>query len=224
MKLTTTSFVDRQVMPSELALGVIDLDKHVALSDNLNPDFAWSELPAGTRSLALVCVDPDAPSIGTDVNQPGRVVSASLPRADFHHWALIDLPVDSRPIERGEFSAKVTPRGKGGPAFARLDGTLVRQAINDYTGWFAGDSDMGGDWYGYDGPCPPWNDALVHRYVFTLYALDIGQLPIAAAGAGRFTAPDVLAAIRPHVLGQASLTGVYTLNPSLDPIAPAAGA
>ena len=34
---------------------------------------------------------------------------------------------------------------------------------------------MFGDYYGYDGPCPPWNDELVHRYVFTLYALDVAQ-------------------------------------------------
>ncbi|CAN5310810.1 YbhB/YbcL family Raf kinase inhibitor-like protein [soil metagenome] len=222
MKLTTTGFTDHEVIPSELAFGVIDLDKHVALSDNRNPDFAWSDLPAGTRSLALVCVDPDVPSVGTDVNQPGRIVSADLPRADFYHWALIDLPASARPIERGEFSAKVTPRGKGGPAFARLDGTRVRQAINDYTGWFAGDSDMGGDYYGYDGPCPPWNDARVHHYVFTLYALGVDQVAIPADSAHRFTGAEVLAAIRPHVLGQASITGVYTLNPALDPMAPAA--
>ena len=35
---------------------------------------------------------------------------------------------------------------------------------------------MSGDYFGYDGPCPPWNDALVHRYVFTLYALDVATL------------------------------------------------
>ena len=52
----------------------------------------------------------------------------------------------------------------------------ARQGVNSYTSWFASDHDMSGDYFGYDGPCPPWNDALVHRYVFTLYALDVATL------------------------------------------------
>ena len=48
----------------------------------------------------------------------------------------------------------VTPRGKSGPDSA--GGT--RSGLNGYTEWFAGDADMGGQYFGYDGPCPPWND------------------------------------------------------------------
>lgn len=70
---------------------------------------------------------------------------------------------------------------------------------------------MGGDYYGYDGPCPPWNDELPHRYVFTLYALDVPSLDVPA----RFTGQDALAAMQGHVLAQASVTGRYTLNPSV---------
>ena len=32
---------------------------------------------------------------------------------------------------------------------------------------------MAGNYFGYDGPFPPFNDSLVHHYVFTLYALAI---------------------------------------------------
>jgi Raf kinase inhibitor-like YbhB/YbcL family protein len=55
---------------------------------------------------------------------------------------------------------------------------------------------------GYGGPCPPGG---THRYVFTLYALDstLG-LP---AGATR---QDLLAAIKNHTLGEATLTGTYS--------------
>jgi Raf kinase inhibitor-like YbhB/YbcL family protein len=70
---------------------------------------------------------------------------------------------------------------------------------------------MGGDYYGYDGPCPPWNDTIPHHYVFTLYALDVEKCPVT----GSFKGPDVLAAIRGHVLAQASITGVYSLNPKV---------
>ena len=87
-----------------------------------------------------------------------------------------------------------------------------RQGINDYTAWFAGDKDMEGDYYGYDGPCPPWNDVIPHHYVFTLYALDVEKLPLA----GRFTGQDVLAAMKGHILDQASITGIYSLNPEIE--------
>jgi hypothetical protein len=70
---------------------------------------------------------------------------------------------------------------------------------------------MSGDYCGYDGPCPPWNDAIIHHYVFTLYALDIERVPVD----GKFTGQQVRDAIRGHILDQASITGTYTLNPSL---------
>ena len=61
MKLTTTAFADMGAIPGEFAFCVVDPQSHVRLSDNRNPDFAWQDLPQGTRSLALVCHDPDAP-------------------------------------------------------------------------------------------------------------------------------------------------------------------
>ena len=72
---------------------------------------------------------------------------------------------------------------------------------------------MAGDYFGYDGPCPPWNDSIVHHYVFTLYALDVPRCPVE----GNFTGPQVLRAIEGHVLDRASITGTYSLNPTLTP-------
>ena len=72
---------------------------------------------------------------------------------------------------------------------------------------------MRGDYFGYDGPCPPWNDELMHRYVFTVYALNIDRLPVE----GLFTGLQVLAAMNGHILAQASLSGTYSLNPALKP-------
>ena len=80
MKLTTTAFPDNGAIPGEFAFAVIDPAAHVRLSANRNPDFSWDTPPVGTRSLALVCHDPDVPSSGENVNQEGRVVPASLPR------------------------------------------------------------------------------------------------------------------------------------------------
>ena len=207
MKLTSESFSDMGAIPGRCAFAVPDAQTHIRLSDNRNPQLAWSGLPAGTRSLALVCHDYDVPSKPDDVNKEGRQIPATLPRVDFFHWLLVDLRPDAGPIREGEFSNGVTAGGKSGPAGPR--GT--RQGVNDYTMWFANDKDMAGDYFGYDGPCPPWNDSIVHHYVFTLYALDFEKCPVT----GVFKAPDVLAAIRGHVLAEASITGIYSLNPKV---------
>ena len=206
MKLATTAFPDNGVIPAEFAFCAIDAATHVKLSGNRNPDLSWSGLPAGTKSLAITCHDPVVPSKGDDVNKEGRTIPASLPRVDFFHWVLVDLPADTAPIERGEFSDGVTARGKPGPHAPRN----ARQGINDYTGWFAGDKDMAGNYFGYDGPCPPWNDELPHRYVFTLYALDIPRL----GTSGIFNGPDARKAMAGHILAEATVIGRYTLNPA----------
>ena len=207
MKLTSTSFSENQRIPVEFAFCAPDPKSHVALSKNRNPQLAWSELPAGTKSLVLICHDYDVPGKPDDVNKEGRTISSALPRVDFYHWVLVDLDPGSGPIAAGEFSDGVTARGKKGPAGPRA----ARQGINDYTGWFASDNDMSGSYFGYDGPCPPWNDEIRHHYVFTLYALDVPKCGVS----GTFNGPEVLAAIRGHVLAQATLTGVYALNPGV---------
>jgi len=208
MQLTSQSFQDGQAIPGEFAFAVPDAASHVALSSNRNPHLAWSGAPAGTQSFVVVCHDPDVPSRGDDVNQEGREVPASLPRVDFFHWLLLDIPAATTEIAAGAQSDGVTPRGKSGPA---APGGL-RHGINDYTGWFAGDEQMKGDYFGYDGPCPPWNDSIVHHYVFTVYALATPTLAVS----GELTGANVRAALQAgQVLGKASITGLYSLNPAV---------
>jgi Raf kinase inhibitor-like YbhB/YbcL family protein len=207
MELTTTAFAAGAPIPAEFAFGAIDPAAHVNLSGNRNPDFAWLGVPTAARSLVLICHDRDVPSRGDDVNQEGRTVPATLPRVDFFHWVLVDLPPATPAIARGEFSSGVTARGKPGPHAPRN----ARQGINDYTGWFAGDPDMAGNYHGYDGPCPPWNDAIAHHYVFTLYALDVPRLAVD----GHFTGKEVRQAMAGHILAEASIQGVYALNPTV---------
>jgi len=207
MRLTSRSFKDRGRIPAEFAFCAPDPKAHVAMSKNHNPQLAWLDVPPKAKSLALICHDPDVPSKPDDVNQEGRTIPASLPRVDFFHWVLVDIPAATIQIKAGEYCSGITPRGKPGPD--SLSGS--RQGLNDYTAWFASDAEMSGQYFGYDGPCPPWNDEIPHRYIFTLYALDFGRCPVG----GAFKAQEVLAAIRGHVLGQAALTGVYTLNPNV---------
>jgi Raf kinase inhibitor-like YbhB/YbcL family protein len=207
MRLATKAFADMAPIPPKYAFCRMDPAKHMAMSDNLNPGFEWSGAPANAKSFVLLCHDPDVPSRGDDVNQAGRVVPASLPRVDFFHWVLIDLPPTLHAIAEGAHSKTITARGKSGPAAP--DGG--RHGLNDYTGWFAGDKEMAGDYFGYDGPCPPFNDEMPHRYVFTLHALDVTSLAVPV----RFTGADVRKAMQGHVLAEASVTGRYTLNPGV---------
>lgn len=54
--------------------------KYTCEGQDVSPPLAWSEPPAGTRSLALIVDDPDA---------PGGV---------FTHWLLFNIPPDSREL------------------------------------------------------------------------------------------------------------------------------
>ncbi len=209
MKLSSQSFSDGQAIPGRCAFCVQDAAAHVRLSENLSPHLNWNDAPKGTRSFVLTCVDVDVPSRGDDVNQENKTVPADLPRVDFAHWLMVDIPPQVSEFAEGACSQGVTPKGKQSPPGPEG----ARQGKNDYTGWFAGDAQMGGTYLGYDGPCPPWNDAIAHRYRFTVYATDLERCPVE----GAFALADLSAALKGHVLAEASLTGRYTLNPKVTP-------
>lgn len=207
MELSTNSFTPGEPIPPRYAFARPDPDTRVTLADNVNPHLEWSDVPEGTRSFAIIVHDYDVPSQGDDVNQPDREVPADLPRVDFFHWVLVDIPADKTSIAEGEFCDGVVAGGKD----AREGPHGTRQGLNDFTGWFSGDDDMEGQYYGYDGCAPPWNDSIVHHYVFTVYALDVDRVDVD----GDFTGHDVREVIEGHVLAEASLEGTYTQNPRL---------
>ena len=66
MWLRSTVFADGSVIPR----------RYTCEGDNVSPPLEWGAAPAGTRSFALLCDDPDAPG-GT-----------------WHHWAIYDIPAD----------------------------------------------------------------------------------------------------------------------------------
>ena len=173
MKLTSTS--DNQKISTATSPSAFPIQHHVCLlaATGIRSSPGAMCLPARNRSPSSAMTR--CPEQGDDVNREGRSVPATLPRVDFFHWVLIDLPASVTQIAAGEFSADVTPRRQ-----ARPGGGPRRTPGNQrlHTSWFAGDNDMRGDYYGYDGPCPPWNDELRHRYVFTVFALDIERLPL----------------------------------------------
>lgn len=207
MQLTSHSFSNGAMIPDDYAFATPHDETRVAFSENRNPHLLWEGAPVATRSFVLICIDGDVPTKPDDVNKKDREVPPDLPRTDFVHWVVVDLASDLREIAAGEFAAGMVPGGRD-----TADGPHgSRQGINDYTGWFAGDPDMGGTYMGYDGPGPPWNNSLVHNYAFTIYALDVERIPVV----GSFTAGQVESAMQGRVLDQATISGMYTLNPRL---------
>ena len=92
MQLTSGSFADGEAIPS----------KHTCDGADISPPLAWSDVPDGTVSFALIVEDPDA--------------------RGFVHWVLSDIPGDARELPEGEGDAIGMPgpndfgrTGWGGP-------------------------------------------------------------------------------------------------------------
>lgn len=202
MHIRSDSFQHRGRITAEFAMGAMD-----GFGGNRNPHLAWDDVPDGTRSFALMCIDTDAPSDASLAGKEGVEIPVDHVRADFVHWVMVDIAPDVRGIPAGSCSDGITEKGKRNPPGPPDS----RQGLNDYTGWFKGDATMGGEYFGYDGPYPPGNDLRTHRYFFRLFALDVAKLELPAS----FSAADAFHAIGAHVLTEASIYGTYSLNPKV---------
>ena len=150
--------------------------------------------------------DPDVPTDFAIAGKAGVEIDGNQPRQVFYHWVLADIAPNVKRIKEGaEGKGVKLNRTKAGKA------PIGTRGLNDYTKFMKGDKKLAGTYAGYDGPCPPWNDARPHRYIFTLYALKTKALKLPK----NFGGDDVLKAIRGNVLAQTSAMGQYTLNPRL---------
>jgi len=208
MKLTVVSFENGGPIPAEYAMGIPNETGQATFGPNRSPHLKWEGAPDGTKSFALICHDADAPSVRDDANQAGRTVPYDLPRVDFYHWVLVDIPADVNELRAGADSDGVTPQGKD---VGQTDYGM--RGINSYTSWFAGEPSMEGDYGGYDGPFPPWNDERAHRYYFTVYALDVESLGLT----GAFDGGDALMAMRDHILAKDTWMGTYAIYANARP-------
>ena len=89
LKLTSSAFDDGGAIPL----------RYTCDGDDVSPPLAWSELPEGTRSLALIVDDPDAPD-------------PAAPKMIFVHWVLYNMPPDSSGLDE-DVGAGRLPAGTG---------------------------------------------------------------------------------------------------------------
>ncbi|MBM9505718.1 YbhB/YbcL family Raf kinase inhibitor-like protein [Actinacidiphila acididurans] len=92
------------VVSEDVVPGATLPDGQVYAKGNVSPHLRWEGFPAGTRSFAVTCYDPDAPT-----------------GSGFWHWVLFDIPA----------SVTELPRGAGTGSFPGLPAGAVH-ARNDY--------------------------------------------------------------------------------------------
>jgi Raf kinase inhibitor-like YbhB/YbcL family protein len=168
--------------------------------ENRSPAVTWSKGPAGTRSYALTMTDRDVPTDLSLLNKDGTEIGKDLPRMEFTHWILADIPASVTALAE---NADGNGMPKGGLPLETTD--HGRRGQNDFAA-FLKDGPHGG----YMGACPPWNDLRIHRYRVTVYALDTDRLALPDA----FTRSDFLAAAIGHIVssGAAELTDTTNMK------------
>lgn len=83
MKITSSAFSEGEMIPS----------KYTCDGKDISPPLAWDNPPDDTKSIALICDDPDAP-MGTWV-----------------HWVLFNLPPDIQSLPEALPSDKIIKNG-----------------------------------------------------------------------------------------------------------------
>lgn len=98
--------MDMSLSSSAFAPNGAILTRYTCDGEDISPPLAWSGVPAGAVSLALIVDDPDAPD-------------PAAPRRTWVHWVLYDLPADAEGLPERVISAQL-PAG-------------TREGLNDWT-------------------------------------------------------------------------------------------
>lgn len=88
MNLTSSAFLHFADIPS----------LYTCEGDNQSPPLSWSNIPMGTKSLALIVDDPDAPD-------------PSAPKMTWVHWVLYNIPPNSTGLDAGKLGVPELPAG-----------------------------------------------------------------------------------------------------------------
>jgi Raf kinase inhibitor-like YbhB/YbcL family protein len=206
--IESTSLADGRPIPEAHAVAVPTADGRAEIAGaDRSPHLRWSGEPDGTRSFAVSVVDPDVPADRTRMAVEGLSLGHDEPRVGFAHWLVVDIPATVHEIAEGAGGDGFVPHGRepGRSPFGGIEGQ------NGYRGLFEGNADLEGTYGGWDGPFPPWNDDVVHRYEVTVHALDVESVGLEPG----YTLETFRAAVDGHELARATIVPTYTLNPAL---------
>jgi Raf kinase inhibitor-like YbhB/YbcL family protein len=206
LRVSVDSFKNGGMIPNKYAFCAPAAQGHTTAGADISPRISWSKGPRGTKSYAIILYDSDSPAEHREMmNKEGVTMTAAVKRHDFYHWVLVDIPPNIRSLKEGaDANGRVVHGKPATPAAAGVRG------LNDYTKVTASNDAMKGNYYGYDGPCPPWNDEIVHHYHFVVYALSVKSLGLPAD----FDGPAALDAMKGKILAQGEELGLYTQNPA----------
>ena len=112
LELKINGFVNGERIPQKFAFGVPTDEELFTFGPNISPALSWSEGPEGTMSYAVIMHDASVPTVFDDANQEGKTISADLPRMDFYHWVLVDVPKTITELVEGAESNSVVAKGK----------------------------------------------------------------------------------------------------------------
>jgi len=212
LSVSVDSLKNGGMMSNRYAFCIPAAQGHTGPGLNKSPRISWSKGPAGTLSYAIILYDTDSPAEQREkMNKEGMTLSSAVPRQTFYHWVLVDIPANVRSLPAGAESDARVLHGK--PATPTKAGV---RGLNDYTKVTAANEAMKGQYYGYDGPCPPWNDEIPHHYHFTVYALSVKSLNLGSA----FDGPAAQAAMQGKILAQGEQRASYSQNPAVIAKAP----
>ncbi|MGA8612509.1 MAG: YbhB/YbcL family Raf kinase inhibitor-like protein [Xanthobacteraceae bacterium] len=206
LRVSVDTFKNGEMIPNKFAFCVPAAQGHTAPGANFSPSISWSRGPHGTKSYAIMLYDTDSPAEQREkINKEGVAMTPAIRRRRFYHWVLVDIPPHIRSLEEGADSDARVVHGKPAkPAAAGVRG------LNDYTRITADNDAMKGQYYGYDGPCPPWNDEVVHHYHFAVFALSVKSLDLFPG----FDGDAALEVMKDKILAEGEVVGLYTQNPA----------
>jgi Raf kinase inhibitor-like YbhB/YbcL family protein len=188
MVVTSTGIENNKQIAEKFAFCAPDGKGKTKDGGNISPQLAWFGSPKETKSFAVVVVDPDVPVKFDDANKEGKTIEEDFPRQNFYHWMVVDIPANVTEIAQGQ-----------GKFFS--SGTAL---INDFASFIKDKPAQ--TFLGYDGPCPPFNDARLHHYHFIVYALDVATLKAKENSSSK----DVIKYIEAHIIAKGELVGTYS--------------
>lgn len=153
--------------------------KYTGDGENISPPLNWNDAPKGTKGFALTVVDPDVPMEEEWFPFKDILKVGVLPGDLFVHWIVYNIPASATGLGEGASPGGKLPSGA--------------KELNN-SGGIAGYLGMGP---------PPGHKA--HRYIFTLYAVNVSSLALSPEGSYL----DFLNAIKGRIVATTSLTAYF---------------